>query len=218
VCRLRRALTLIVGALLIGATSACSSAADTSTAPAPARCTVRAEADRAAFLSSGGSGAIRVFTNRECAWTAGAEAGWLAVTSPEAGQGDGSVRFTVAANSAPSSRTGAIAINDHRVAISQEGRPCEYQLSATRVQLDARGGDRRIDVAASNGACRWATTTGTPWIAIIGAREVAGSGAVTFRVGPTGESRTGTLTVAGQQVVVEQSGVPPPEGVRGASQ
>jgi hypothetical protein len=59
-------------------------------------------------------------------------------------------------------------------------------------------------VDASSAQCQWSATTDAPWIRIIGGPR-SGSGDLHFEVAAlTGPPRTGTLTVAGQRVEVEQ--------------
>ncbi|HET7220577.1 MAG TPA: BACON domain-containing carbohydrate-binding protein [Vicinamibacterales bacterium] len=170
------------------------------------RCGVQAQAENAAFPAAGGNGTLRITTNRECAWAATSDADWLGLASPANGQGDGTIRFTVTDNSAPSSRAAAITVNDQRLPISQDGRPCEYRVSTTAQSFGAAGGEGRIEVAASNAACAWQAVTDTPWIAIVGGRDGSGNGAVTFQVAAgSGPARSGSVTVAGQQVIVQQN-------------
>ena len=127
------------------------------------------------------------------------------MSSPADGQGDGSVQFTVAPNAAPSSRSAGISIKDQRLQISQAGKPCEFGLSTARESVDATGGERTIDVNASSAECRWTAAADAPWITIVAGREGNGNGTVVFQVAAvSGPQRSGTITVAGQTVHVEQ--------------
>jgi hypothetical protein len=96
-------------------------------------------------------------------------------------------------------------VQDQRVQLSQDARPCSYQLSAALVAVDAAGGDRTVQIAASSPQCRWTAASDVSWIAISSAREGNGNGAVTFKVEPlAGQARTGTVTIGGQVLRVEQ--------------
>jgi hypothetical protein len=193
---------IVVAAL---ASAACGSSSETITAPSQSRCSVRAQAEGLSFTPDGGPGVIRVTSNRECLWTARSDAAWVALLPPASGQGDGSIQFTVAANNDPDSRTGGIAVEDQRLQVSQEGKPCEFRLSTTLEMVVASGGELTVQVVASSPQCRWTATVDVPWITILSGREASGNGAVTFRVDAvTGPQRAGSLTIAGQTVRVEQ--------------
>jgi hypothetical protein len=184
--------------------SSCGSTT-TTTAPAQIRCSVQAQAENLSFPSDGGTGTMKVTTNRECAWSAQSEAAWVTLASPAKGQGDGTVQFTVAANGLPSSRATAISVEDQRLQISQAGKPCGFRLSSTLETVDASGGDRSVQVTTTSAQCHWTAVSDVPWIAIISGREGDDTGTVTFRVDAlTGPQRTGTVTIAGQVVQVQQ--------------
>ena len=191
--------------IILPLVSSCGSTAETFTAPSQIRCGVQAQSESPSFTSDGGTGTLRVATNRECTWSAESEAPWVTLTPPMNGQGDGTVQFTVAPNGLPSSRATAIKVQDQRLQISQEGRPCGFRLSSTFEAVEAAGGDRTVHVTATSAQCHWTATSDVPWITIISGREGDDTGAVTFRVDAlSGPQRTGTLTVAGQVVQVQQ--------------
>ena len=197
-----RALAIFV--LLLVCTS-CGSSSETITAPSQLRCAVQAQADSVSFSPDGGAGTLRVATSRECSWSAQSEAAWVTLSAPVTGQGDGSVQFRVAANGDPSSRTGGIRVEDQRLQLAQEGRPCEFRLSTTLETLESAGGDRTVQVTASSAQCRWTAAADVSWITILSLREGVGNGTVSFRVDAvTGPQRIGTITIAGQVVQVEQ--------------
>ena len=192
--------------------SSCGSSSQTSTAPSPTRCTVQIQSEASSFPAGGGSGTVRIVTNRECTWSARSDAGWLSVANPSDGQGEGSVQFSVAGNGDPAPRGAGISVNDQRLQISQEGRPCELRVSSNFEQFDASGGDRTIQVTASSDSCTWNASSNDPWITVVAGAQGRGTGNVILRVGPlSGTSRTGSLNVAGATVQVVQlaTGVPP---------
>jgi trimeric autotransporter adhesin len=184
--------------------SACSTSSDVVTGPSPIKCALTAQAPGSTFPPTGGSGTLTIATTRECAWSAQSEADWVSLTSPAGGQGNGEVQFSIAAHTEPAARTAAIVVNDQRVPISQEGRPCEFGLSSTHASVDAAGGEQTITITASSAQCRWTAASNVPWITVL-AGEGTGNGSVTLRVEPAaGPPRTGTVTIAGQAVDVEQ--------------
>jgi hypothetical protein len=200
--------SLPVGIALVIGVSSCGSSGTTSTAPSavPDKCQVQAQLEHATFPASGGSGALQVSTNRECSWNARSDAAWLTVSSGTSGQGDGTVQFTVAGNNDPATRTGGISVNDQRMQVSQEGKPCDIHLSSVAEQVDPSGGDRTLQVTASSAQCTWTAAADVPWITITSGGNGTGSGSVVFKVAPTtGPTRVGTVTVAGQHATVTQS-------------
>ena len=203
----RLAVAAILAACAAGFLCACGSSSSTqsTTTPSPVKCAVQAQPDNTAFPFAGGSATVRVSTNRECQWSAKTDASWMTLASPADGQGDGSFRFTVVSNADASSRAGDIMVNDQRVPISQEGKPCDITLSSTHEVVDGAGGDRSIDVRASAAQCAWTAASNAPWITIVSGREGRGNGSVQFHVDPvTGPPRVGAMTIAGQAVQVEQ--------------
>jgi hypothetical protein len=204
----------VVSGPLILFSLSCGSASSTVTtpSPSPAKCGVQAQPESSAFPAAGGSGTLRIETNRECSWSVASDAGWLALSGTREGQGGGSVPFTVSPNGDPASRSAALRIGDQQVQISQTGKPCEFALSSRRESIDAQGGNRTVEIRPSSAACEWTAASGESWISISSPRQGRGNGEVTFRVDAVETtsrgSRTGTVTIAGIAVLVEQTSVP----------
>jgi hypothetical protein len=185
--------------------AACGSSSETVTAPSPTRCGVQLQAEKVTFAADGGSGSVRVTTNRECTWSAQSEAAWVSLATPTSGQGEGSVQFTVTSNGDPASRTTGVKIEDQRIQLTQEGRPCTFRLSSTLETVDSSGGDRTIQVSASSAQCHWVASADVPWIHIASGNEGNGDGAVGLHVDAvSGPQRNGTVTIAGQSVQIQQ--------------
>ena len=66
------------------------------TAGAP--CSYSLSANNQSFSSSGGPGSVNVVTTSGCAWTATSNANFVSITSGASGTGNGTVSYTVAAN------------------------------------------------------------------------------------------------------------------------
>src|SRR5690349_10193765 len=109
--------------------SGCGTSTSTSVNAPSSRCGVSAVAQPSALGAPGGSGAIVVTTNRECAWEARSEADWLSL-STTTGQGDGSVTFSAAANPIVADRRGNVVVNGARVEIRQDAAACLFALDA----------------------------------------------------------------------------------------
>ena len=202
---LPRAAAALAAATILLFSLSCGSSSEILTTPSQPRCGLQLKAEQEAFTPDGGAGNIRITTNRECSWSVRTESAWLRLASPSSGQGDGTVPFTVAPNADPVSRAAAATVEDQRLQISQEGRRCDFRVSSAVETVDPPGAERTIDVTTGSAQCRWTAAADVPWITIVAGREGSGNGAVTFRVdGVSGPPRTGTLTIAGHRVPVEQ--------------
>ncbi len=85
------------------------------------------------------------------------------------------------------------------------GIACTYTLSTTAQNIAAAGGSGAVGISAPTG-CGWTVTSNVPWIAP-GAPSGTGTGQLNYTVAAnTGASRTGTLTIAGQVLTVNQAG------------
>jgi pre-peptidase/trypsin-like peptidase/all-beta uncharacterized protein len=83
------------------------------------------------FGNGGGGSSFNVNAPGGCSWTAGTSDSWITVTPPANGSGNGTVSFTVQANSGPQ-RSGSIVVGGQVFSISQDGGgPC----AATPISL-----------------------------------------------------------------------------------
>jgi hypothetical protein len=86
---------------------------------------------------------------------------------------------------------------------------CTYAVSPNPVDVRFSGDDR-IDLHVVTGSgCAWTATSQASWITITGASSGSGDAQVRIAVAPTlaVNGRTGTLSIAGQTVTVNQSGI-----------
>ena len=207
--RLRGVLSLAALAVF---TSACGTDSTTSVnAPSGPRCSVTATAEPAAVGAPGGSGAIVVTTNRECAWEARSEADWLSIGQAATGQGDGRVPFAAAGNALVSERRGVIVVNDRRVEITQ-GR------GAVRLRLDRLertvGAERRArrDRRVVPARLPVDGLSQEPWLEVVPGAPGQGP-AIVAGVGGSEHRAPGPLGAAdrrGHHLHGEQSGATPP--------
>ena len=81
---------------------------------------------------------------------------------------------------------------------------CSFVLAPPYHEYDANGGGGNILVIVT-GNCTWTATSTADWIRITAGASGAGNGLVQFTAAPnTGPSRTGLLTIAGQNHEVRQ--------------
>lgn len=178
--------------------------------PDPVRCQVTLAADTRTIGADGGAASVSVDASRDCTWTASTEASW-ATLGTTTGQGAGTIRVSFAASQQPTVRTAVIAVNNQRIEIAQEARPCRFTLSSSRADVGAAGGPLSVSVATAE-ACTWRASTSEPWLQV-GSDSRSGPGNVTIAVAPNGGApREGVVTIADQRFTVAQgaAGVAPP--------
>ncbi len=200
----------VIAALVAGA--GCKSSATTSVAgPSASRCGVTLSVQPTSFAASGGQGTVSVGTNRECEWDARTEVAWLALSSENAGQGSGTITFSVSSNPVVAERRGAIVVNAQRVEVSQAQAVCVYRLDGTRRAVGPRATVISVAVSAQDG-CPWTASSQMPWMTMAAGAAGNGNGVVTIVVAenPEHRRREGSLTIAGQAYVVEQAEAPLP--------
>ena len=178
---------------------------------APA-CTYTLSATSFSAAAAGGTGSVNVTAPAGCSWKAASNAAWLTITSGASGSGSGTVQFTVAANTATTSRTGTLTIAGQTFTVTQAGAApaCTYNLSATSFSAAAAGGTGSVNVTAPAG-CSWKAASNAAWVTITSGASGSGNGTVQFTVAANTAttSRTGTLNIAGQTFTVTQAGAAP---------
>ena len=172
--------------------------------PAPA-CSYGLSATSQSFAAGGGTGTVNVITGATCSWTASSNASsWLHVTRGASGTGNGTVGFAVDANTG-SSRSASLTIAGQTFTVTQAALTCSYSLTPTSVNFLATGGTGIFTVTSPTG-CQWGAASQAAWISITAGSSGTGSGTISYSVqANTGNARTGTITVAGQTLTINQS-------------
>ncbi|HEY6065077.1 MAG TPA: BACON domain-containing carbohydrate-binding protein, partial [Thermoanaerobaculia bacterium] len=73
------------------------------------------------FGASGGTGTVNVLAPSGCQWTASSNSSFITITSASSFNGNGTIFFSVAANSSSTSRSGSLTVAGQTVSISQSG-------------------------------------------------------------------------------------------------
>jgi hypothetical protein len=156
--------------------------------------------------AAGGAKSATVTAGSGCAWTATSNASWITVTSGS-GTGNGTVSYTVAANSTTASRTGTLTVAGQTITVTQAGTSCSYTVSPTSNSAPAAGETASVTVTTTAG-CTWTAASNATWITVTAGSSGNGNGTVSYNLAANGSttSRSGTLTVAGQTVTVSQAG------------
>jgi all-beta uncharacterized protein len=172
--------------------------------PGP-QCTFAASPSSIPIAAAGGSGTVTVTTTAGCAWSvSGVPSTWLSAT-PTSGNGPGTITVTAGANTGPTAatRTATLTIGGQTVTVTQAS-PCTYSINPTSFNPPATGGPTTVAVTTSTG-CSWNTTGAPAWITVTNGTGT-GNGTVTLNVqANSGDVRTATFTIAGQNFTVNQA-------------
>jgi len=170
-------------------------------------CSYTLSATNATFASAGGSGSVSVSASNGCAWTATSNVSWITITSGGSGSGDGTVQFSVAANTSTKLSQGTMTIAGQTFTVTQSGStPCTYTLSATAALYSSSGGNGSVNVTAGS-SCTWTGTSNNGFVTITSGGSGSGDGTVQYSVAANTSTNalTGTMTIAGQTFTVTQS-------------
>jgi hypothetical protein len=174
-------------------------------------CTYAITPTSASVAAAGGAGTVAVSAGGGCGWTATSNAAWITVSSGTSGTGNGSVAYTVAANTG-GARSGTLTVAGQTFTVTQDAAPapCTYAIAPTSASVAAAGGTGTVAVSAG-GSCSWTATSNAAWITVSSGTSGTGNGSVAYTVAANaGGARTGTLTVAGQTFTVTQGAAPAP--------
>ena len=171
-------------------------------------CTFAVSPPGQAIAASGGIASVAVKTDAICSWQATSNSSFLSIIGFPAGtraNGNGSFAYSVQANTSTGSRTGTLTVAEQTFTVTQAGTACTYTISPASRSFSASGGIGTVDVTTGSG-CTWAATSNDPWITITSGFSGTGDGTVGYSVAAfaSGNSRTGTLNIAGQTFVVLQ--------------
>ncbi len=177
----------------------------TFTVTQPAPCAYSIAPTSQPVPAAGGPGSVAVTAGGGCDWTATANVPWITISSGASGSGNGTVAFSVAANTAVAPRSGTLTIAGQTFTVNQDAAACTYSIAPTSQGVPAAGGAASTSVTASGG-CNWTATSNAPWITVAAGASGSGNGTVSLTVAanPDSSPRSGTVTVAGQTFTVNQ--------------
>ena len=177
--------------------------------PSSGKCGIAVSNSMPRVPADGGRGNLTVETNRECSWSARAEAPWISLSGSE-GQGPATVAYTVTANGNGTPRQSAVVVGEQRVAVTQDAAPCRFTVSPSSGEADAGGGQISVSVTAPGG-CAWSARSDASWIGTASGSSGEGNGSVLFNVSANaGPPRTGAVVVAGVTVQIAQGSITQP--------
>ena len=156
-------------------------------------------------VASAGGGSVGITAGVGCAWTAtSSSTNWL--HTPSSGTGNGTVNFTVDANTANcTNRTGIITVGGQTFSVIQASGSGSYSLAFASTNVAASAGSGSVAVTAGVG-CAWTATSSTNWLTTSSVGN--GNGTVNFNVLDNSlncTNRSATITVGGQTFTVTQT-------------
>jgi len=85
---------------------------------------------------------------------------------------------------------------------------CDFLLSSPSVSVGSGANTGRIDVEGTSG-CPWTANSNASWITVSSGGSGTGNGTVNYSIAanPNSQSRTGSLTIAGQPLPITQAGI-----------
>jgi hypothetical protein len=158
--------------------------------------------------ASGANSTATVTSPTGCAWSATTDVPWITIVSGAAGSGTGPVTFAVSTNSTASARTGRVTVEGQSLTVNQSAGSvnCQYSIDPSTRSVGAGGGSVATSVSVSNG-CVWTAVSNASWLTIVSGATGNGNGGVNIEVAPNGgPARSGTATVAGRVLTVNQAG------------
>jgi hypothetical protein len=166
-------------------------------------CTLALGPTSQTVAAGGGTGSFTVTTGASCGWTATSTVPWTTLTSGAAGTGNGTVQFTVAANTG-SARSGSITVGGQTFSIAQDGG-CTFAVAPDTLPVASSGGSPTVGITAGAPDCAWTAVSNVAWVSITVGAGGTGNGTSRLDVqANSGPARSGTATVAGRTVTVNQ--------------
>jgi sugar lactone lactonase YvrE len=161
------------------------------------------------FTAPSAGGGVTLYllsSSLACGWSISNLPNWMSAF-PVSGAGPSTVVLTVAAN-AGSARTATIGLAGTSVRVAQPAASatCTYFVSPLVTMYSVSGGTGAFTVNTQAG-CDWRMADAPAWLSFSGQTSGAGPGSVPFAVpANTGAHRNTAFTVAGQTVLIDQTG------------
>lgn len=147
--------------------------------------------------ATGGNGTVQVTS--PCLWTASSNATWISITGGGSADRDGTLAYSVQANTQAQPRSGTIRIGNQTFTVNQTGTGCAVALTPTNATIAATGGNGAILVSSG---CTWTATPNEPWISITPAASIVNY-VVASNTG--GNPRTGSIAIGDQLFTITQA-------------
>ena len=173
---------------------------------AAAQCSYSVSPTSFAVASTATTRTVSIVTGTQCSWSATSSVGWITISSGATGMGLGSATFAVQQNSTGAARTGTVTIAGQTISVTQDANSCTYSVTPLSFSVGTLSTTRTVSIVSGT-QCTWSATSTVDWMTVTSGATGAGIGNVTFSIAAnSGAARTGTVTIAGQAVTVNQTG------------
>jgi hypothetical protein len=171
-------------------------------------CTIALSPATATPSAGGGAASATLTTGSDCGWTLGSSAGFVTGFAAS-GTGTTTINYNVAANTSiarSATLTGTLSVGgatDTHVINQADG--CTAMVSPTTINAGGSAHTENVTLTLSNAACPFSTSTTGGFIT---PSPSSGTGSTTVGLAltaNTGAARSGTATIAGQSVTVNQA-------------
>ncbi len=173
----------------------------------PAPCAYTLGFNSATYGPASVNDTVNVGTLTGCVVSAVSGTNWITITSTTSTSATNStVGYSVSANPTHLARTGAVAIANQVLTISQDPANCTYTLGFSSTNYGSAGISDTVSVGTLTG-CVVTAVSGTNWITINSITSNSPNGStVGFSVSanPTHLGRTGTVAIANQVLTISQ--------------
>lgn len=169
-------------------------------------CTFTASPTLQSVPADATTGSVSVATTSGCAWTAVSNTtSWLTITAGASSTGPGTATYAATANTQSIARSGSLTVAGQTITVTQAGA-CTFSVSPLAQSAPASGGTASATVT-TGGGCSWTGVSNAPWLTVSSGSTGTATGTVGYNIAAntTGSSRTGTLTIAGQTLTVNQA-------------
>jgi hypothetical protein len=157
---------------------------------APAACSYSIDSTSSSFGSNAGTDSVKVITQSGCKWSVTNGLSWVTITSGSSGTGSGTVKYSVAANTGSTSRSGSFTIAGQTFTITQDSIK-QYALTASKSSTGS-GTIRSADAKINCGSTCSASYSSGALVTLIAAPA---SGSTFTGWSGSGCSGTGTCSV-----------------------
>jgi hypothetical protein len=175
----------------------------------PAPCVYSLDRPGDQVAAGGGALFVQVGVISGCQWTATSNVPWIAVGAGASGSGAGAVRLDVSQNNGPA-RNGTVTIAGQTFTVTQQAAGADTGCVVSAVPaahaVESSGG-QVMTVVTAPATCSWSAISSAAWITVVSGQNGVGNGTVVMSVAAnTGPPRSGTVTIGGQIVAINQAG------------
>ncbi|MBK8809621.1 MAG: VCBS repeat-containing protein [Acidobacteria bacterium] len=152
--------------------------------------------------ASSQSGTIAVTAETGCYWNVRESSSWL---SPFTfGSGTGTLNYFISFNPGEA-RSGSISVGRVVIPVNQSSN-CTFALSPASPQsVASTGGSLSVNVTTGS-TCTWTAVSSVPWITVTSGSSGSGNGTASLQIAANvGAARSGSVTIAGQDYVINQA-------------